>query len=268
MTDDQLLERLSAALVPVAAPAVPPAVSLQDLHREIDATTRTGAKAQPRRPGPRVLTIGVAASVAAACVAIVMVATSLPRISRETATRISVTATSPALGEVTDRRRALETALADGDTAAVAVAAARLRVALNDLATSEWIPIRAEIEDLLGRADALLERSGRGGNEDSPGGSPNASSTTQPGVRPVVTQPTGSTQANSTQASSTQATSPAPPPPTVTAATGPTSPSTTVADDEDDNSGPGNGADSGDADDNSGPGGGDSGDDDSGPGSD
>ena len=125
-----------------------------------------------------------------------MVATSLPRISRETATRISVTATSPALGEVTDRRRALETALADGDAAAVAVAAARLRVALNDLATSEWIPIRAEIEDLLARADALLERSGRGGNDDSPGGSPNATSTTQPGVRPVVTQPTSSTQAN------------------------------------------------------------------------
>ena len=90
-----------------------------------------------------------------------MVATSLPRIGRETATRITVTATSPALGEVTDRQRALETALADGDAAAVAPRRQRLRVALNDLATSEWMPIRAEIEDLLGRADALLERAPR-----------------------------------------------------------------------------------------------------------
>ncbi len=223
MTDDQLLERLGAALVPIAAPAAPPAASLQDLHRAIDAT-RAGAAAPARRPGPRVLPIAVAASVVAACVAIAILVMSLPRIGRETVTQITVSVTSPALGEVTDRRRALETALADRDAAAVATAAARLRLAVNDLSPSEWIPIRAEIEGLLARADSLLER-GRGGNDEPPGGSPGATSTTQAGAPSAGTQPTTSSPA--------QATSPAAPPPTATAGTGSgaTSPSVTVPDD-------------------------------------
>ena len=191
-----------------------------------------------------------------------MVATSLPRISRETATRISVTVTSPALGEVTERQRALETALADGGPAAVATAAARLRVALNDLTPSEWIPIRAEIEDLLARADRLVD--GASGDDETPGVSSTAPSTTQPGGAPVATQPT-------TTSSPIEAASPAAPSPTTArpGASGATSSSVTAggdeaddADVEDDNSGPGNG------DDNSGPGGGDTEDDNSGPGSD
>ena len=143
MTDDRLLDRLAAALVPVAAPSTPSAAALQDLHRAIDAG-RTAAAAPPRRPGPRVITIAVAAMVAAACAAIGIVSTTRPRIDPETATRITVTATSPALGAVTDRQRALETALTDGDAAAVATAAERLRLMLVHLTPGEWIPIRRE----------------------------------------------------------------------------------------------------------------------------
>ncbi len=96
-----------------------------------------------------------------------MVTTSLPRIDRETTTRVTVTATSPALGEVADRQRALETALGDGDASAVVIASARLRVALNALTSSEWLPIRAEIEDLLARTDDLPRRPRRQRRRDA-----------------------------------------------------------------------------------------------------
>lgn len=269
MTDEQLLERLTAVLIPAGTPSAPPTASLQVLHRAIDATTPSRAKTPPRRWRPRALTIAVATSVAAACIAIVMVTTSLPRIGRETTTRVTVTATSPALGEVADRQRALETALGDGDASAVVIASARLRVALNALTSSEWLPIRAEIGGLLARTETFLE--GRGGDVDeTPGGPSTPSSTTQPGVSSSLPRPTTSAPV--------QATSPAAPPPTVPASTRPTaatSATVTVSDvedavagidDDDDNSGHG-GDDTDGGDDNSGPGGG-PGDDDSGPGSD
>jgi hypothetical protein len=251
MTDSELLERLGASLAPAGAPAEPSPIALQDLHRAVDAVRSGGAVAARRRPS--VLTIAVAASMVAACTAVALVATSLPRIGRDTAIRITV----PALGAVTERQRALEIALARGVAPAVATAAARLRVAVDDLTASEWAPIKDEIEDLLARADALLIRS-RGGNDDGPGLSPSMVSTTTGGVAPVGTQPTTSAP--------TPSTSPAAPPPPA-AATGATSPSVTVSDDDDsgddddaaddDSSGPGSGDDGGaEDDDSSGPGGG------------
>jgi uncharacterized membrane protein YgcG len=256
MTDDQLLERLGHALIPIVAPSAPPTSSVVELHRMIDAP-RSRLRTPAARSRFRVLPITIAAAVAAS-IALVVVATSLPRDGRETATRITVTATSPALGEVTERRRVLEAALADGDVAAVSSESARLRLALTALAASEWAPIRADIEELLERADALLQRR-RAGNDEVPGVAQTVTSTvtptTQPAavpVLPVATQPPTSV---GRQAAS--------PPPTVTAPTGATSPAEVAPDGGDDNSGPGGG---GPDDDNSGPGGGGSGDDSSGPG--
>jgi hypothetical protein len=258
MTDDQLLERLGDALIPVVAPSTPPTSSVVELHRMVDAVPRSRLRPPAARSRFRVLPITIAVAVAAASIALVVVATSLPRIGRETATQITVTVTSPALGEVTERRHALEAALANGGVAAVSSEAARLRLALTALPASEWAPIRAEIEELLERAYALLQRR-RAGNDETPGLSPTATSsvtpTTQPAgvpVLPVATQPPTST---AQQAAS--------PPPTVTAPTGATSPTEIAANVDDDNSGPGGGEP---GDDNSGPGGGNVDDDSSGPG--
>jgi hypothetical protein len=188
MTDDHLLERLGAALVPPGVPVAPPTTSVQDLHRVIDAT-RSGQRESTPRRGSRLVPIAVGGTVAVACAALTVVVTSTPRVGRETDIHITVTVTSPALGEVTERRRALEAALSDGDVAAVAAETARLRRSLPGLATGELAPIRAELEELLARADAFLERRS-GGNDQVPRSSSTTSSTTQVPVVPVVTTQT------------------------------------------------------------------------------
>jgi hypothetical protein len=242
LRDEQLLQRLGAALVPATAPATPPPAAVQDLHRVIDAT-RTAAGVPARRP-PRALTVSVVASVAAACIAIVAVATSIPRWTRETATRVTVVTTSPTFGAVVERQRSLERALDDGNVADVTIESARVRIALATLASGEVAPIREEIEELLDRADTFL-RQHQIGERDAPVVSPPDTSTTEPTTAaPDRTTPRGL--------------------PSATAST----PSTvTVADDDvgadmdadteidDDNSGPGNAEDDV-IDDNSGPGGG------------
>jgi uncharacterized membrane protein YgcG len=242
VNDDQLLEHLSAALVPAAVPPTPP-VALHALHRAITASQAVGT-VPARRAGRPLLAIGLAGAVAIGGVAIFVVAMSLPRIDSETATRIIVTITSPAVGEVAEQRRDLEEALAAGDDGATVREAAELRLAIARLSAGEWASIRSEVEDLLARADALLER-GRTGNDEAPGVSRTVTSTTQASVIPVVTQPPTSAVV--------QATSPLHTSPSVT--------SPVVVDD--DNSGPGGGQPE---EDNSGPGGGEASEDNSGPG--
>jgi uncharacterized membrane protein YgcG len=239
MTDDELLASLAAAFAAPAS-AEPPAAGLRDLHRAVDVTSTQ--RVPLRRPARRVLPIAVATAVAAACVAVVLVIATLPRIGRETATQVTVTVTSPAFGEVTIQRRALERALTEGDVADVATSAARLRIALPNVTPGELDPIRAEIVHLLARADALLDRR-RGGNDDLPPSSQSMTSAPQPtSAAAVPPSPTGT---------SSQASSPAAPLPTTAT---PAAPSTTLPDGaDDDNSGPGGGDD---ADGHSGPGGG------------
>ena len=186
LRDERLLQRLGAALVPVAAPTAPPPAVLQDLHRVIDSSRAAGAEPAQRRP--RALTVSVAGALAAACIAIVAVATSMPRWSRETATRVTVVTTSPAFGAVVERQRSLERALDDGDLTKVTIESARLRVALATLASLEVAPIREEIEELLDRADTFL-RQHQTGDNDAPGVSPQDSSTTEPAETTTTTQP-------------------------------------------------------------------------------
>jgi hypothetical protein len=239
MTDDELLATLAAAF---SAPAAvePPVAGLRDLHRALDV--RSTQPVPIRRPARRLLPIAVATAVAAACVTVVLTIASLPRIDRETATQVTVTVTSPAFGEVTIQRRALERALTDGDVADVASAAARLRIALRNVARGELDPIRTEIDTLLARADALLDRR-RGGNDDLPPMSQTV---------PLAPQPTSAAAVPPSPAgTAVQATSPAVPLPTTAAQAGP---STTLGDDDND-AGPGGGGDDADADDHSGPGG-------------
>jgi hypothetical protein len=267
--DEQLLQRLGAALVPATAPTAPPPAALQDLHRAIDASR--AAAGVPTRRNPRSLTIAVAATLTAVCIAVVAVATTTPRWSRETTTRVTVVTTSPAFGAVVERQRSLERALQDGDSVAVTIASARLRIALANLSRGELGSLRAEIEELLDRADALLQE--RRADDEIPAVSPPDTSSTEPTTSaPDRTTPRGL--------------------PSVTASTtasGAVNDDDDVTDDgvteddvtdddaeiDDDNSGPGNGDDDsgGDSggDDNSGPGGGDpeiDPDDDSGSGSD
>jgi hypothetical protein len=264
--DEQLLQRLGAALVAVAAPTAPPPAALQDLHRVIDSSR--AADAVPARRRPRALTVSVAGALAAAFIAIVAVATSMPRWSRETATRVAVVTTSPAFGAVVERQRLLDTALDDGDADRVLIESVRLRFALANLSSGELAPIREDIEALLDRADTFLRQHRTGGN-DAPAISPQDTSTTEPAETTATTHPR-------------------------TSATGrATGQAITVPDDDidgddgdgddgddndmidDDNSGPGGGGDAVEIDDdNSGPGGGggdpdpDDPDDDSGPGTD
>jgi uncharacterized membrane protein YgcG len=253
MTDDELLAKLAAAFATPAS-AQPPASGLRDLHRALDV--RSAQPAPLRRPVQRLLPIAVVTAVAAACVAVVLVIATLPRIGRETVSQVTVTVTSPAFGEVTVQQRALERALADGDVADVATSAERLRIALRNMSPSELQPVRAEIEHLLARADALIDRR-RGGNDDLSPLPQSLTSAPQPtSAAAVPPAPTGT---------AAQATSPAAPLPT---AASPAAPSTTLhdgADDGgDDHSGPGGGGAVAPVvpdDDNSGPGGGgDSGD--------
>jgi uncharacterized membrane protein YgcG len=248
MTDDELLAKLAGAFA-APAPIEPPAAGLRELHRALD--TRSAQPIPSQRPTWRLLPIALATAVAAACITVVLVIATLPRISRDTATQVTVTVTSPAFGEVTVQQRALARALTDGDVADVATSAARLRIALRDVTPTELAPIRAEIERLLARADAVLDRD-RGGNEDlsPPASQPSTSAPRPAGTSIVPAAPTGT---------ATQATSQAAPQPTVAA---PVSPSTTLddgdddADNEDDNSNPGPGGGGVDADDDhSGPGG-------------
>jgi hypothetical protein len=156
---------------------------------------------------------------------------------------------------VTVQQRALERALTERDAAAVATSAARLRIALRGVTPSELAPIRAEIDRLLDRADALLDRDRRGNDGLSPPVSQTLTSTPRPtNSADVSAAPTGT---------AAQAASPAAPLPTTAT---PAAPSTTLHDGGDgDNSGPGGGGGDADAvaDDHSGPGGGD---DNSGPG--
>ena len=202
MTDDELLAKLAAAFATPAS-AEPPASGLRDLHRALDV--RSAQPAPLRRPARRLLPIAVATAVAAACVAVVLVIATLPRIGRETVSQVTVTVTSPAFGEVTVQQRALERALADGDVADVATSAERLRIALRNVSPSELQPIRAEIEHLLARADALIDRR-RGGNDDLPPLSQSLTSAPQPtSAAAVPPSPTGT---------AAQATSPAAPLPT------------------------------------------------------
>jgi hypothetical protein len=237
VTDDQLLERLALALTPVGVPPEPPPAAIQQLHRAIDARRHVGATPLRRRPG-RLLTISVAAAVAATCVAVLVVAASVPGIHRETATEITVAVTSPAFGEVAERQRALETAFADGDLATIAEQSEKLRLAIRSLAPSEWAPIRTEIEDLLSRADALLGRR-RSDNQLSPTGLATESSAPDVAGVPVTTRPTGHTPTSTTPTDGVAAVPP------------------NDADEIDnDNSGPGGGSETDEADDNSGPGGG------------
>jgi uncharacterized membrane protein YgcG len=228
MTDDELLAKLAAAFATPAS-AEPPASGLRDLHRALDV--RSAQPARLRRPVQRLLPIAVATAVAAACVAVVLVIATLPRIGRETVSQVTVTVTSPAFGEITVQQRALERALADGDLADVATSAERLRIALRNVSPSELQPVRAEIERLLARADALIDRR-RGGNDELP---------------PLAQSPTSAPQPTSAAA--------VPLSPTGTAAS-PAAPSTTLHDGADDgaNAGPGGGG--ADFDDHSGPGGG------------
>jgi hypothetical protein len=242
MTDDELLDRLAAAFAAPVAPVVPPAVGLEELHRAVDA--RSARPAPGRRPVRRVLPIAVATGVAAACIAVVLVFAATPRIGHETVTQVTVTVTSPAFGEVTVRQRALERALADGDLADVAATAARLRLALGAVTASELSPIRVEIDELLARADVVLERR-RGRSDQLPSLSPVASSTAPSSVAPAAAPPPSG--------SGTRPTSPA-----TSATSATTAPRSR---DDDDNSGPGGGGDNddddgGDGEDNSGPGGG------------
>jgi hypothetical protein len=261
--DEQLLQRLGAALVPAAAPAVPPPAALQDLHRVIDASP--ASVGVPARRNPRSLTVAVAATLAAACIAVVAVVTATPRWSRETATRVTVVTTSPAFGAVVERQQSLERALADGDSADVAIASARLRIALANLSSGELGSRRSEIEELLDRAGRFLR--GQRSNDDAavPDVSPPDTARTDPTTSaPDRTTPRGLPAAT-----------------TSTVLSGAVTDDDDVTDDDaeidDDNSGPGSGDDDdsgGDdsgGDGNSGPGGGDpevDPDDDSGSGSD
>ncbi len=183
--DEQLLQHLAAVLVPVHAATAPPPTAVQDLHRAIDAS-RTAAGV-PARRRPRALTVSVVATVAAACIAIVAIATSMPRWSRETATRVTVVTTSPAFGAVVERQRSLERALDDDDVVKVTIESARLRIALAALAGGEVAPIREEIEELLDRADTFL-RQHQIGDDDAPGISPQGASTTEPAETTATTQ--------------------------------------------------------------------------------
>jgi hypothetical protein len=188
--------------------------------------------------------IAAASAVAVACIAVVLVVATRPRIGREAVTQVTVTVTSPAFAEVTVQQRALERALADGDVADVATSAERLRIALLTVAPSELLPVRAEIESLLERADALLDRRRRG-NEDLPSSQALTSALTSAppptGAAAVAPPPTGT---------AAQANSPAAPPPPAATTLGPAAPApaTTLHDrgDDDGHSGPG-GGDSGDS---------------------
>ncbi len=245
LRDEHLLQRLGAALVPAAAPTVPPPTAMQDLHRVIDASRAAGAVPAGRRP--RLLTVAVGATLAAACVGIAVVATSMPRWSRETATRVTVVTTSPAFGAVVERQRLLDAALDDGDIDQVLIESARLRFALANLSAGEVAPIRDEIEALLERADTFLQR--RGADDDeTPAISPADTSTTQPGEVTATTQPATSAPGRTTPRVQPSA--------TASSVTTPDDDVDDIAQEiDDDNSGPGGGGPD-DPDDNSGPGGG------------
>jgi hypothetical protein len=253
VTDGQLLERLNLALTPVGVPSEPAPAAIQHLHRAIDATRHVGATPSRRRPG-RLLTIGVAAAVAATCVAVLVVAASLPHIHRETATEITVAVTSPAFGDVAERQRELETALADGDLAAIAEQSAKLRLAIRSLAPGEWAPIRTEIEDLLSRADALLGRR-RSDNQLSPTGLATEPSAPDVAGVPVTTRPTGQTPTSTTPTDGVAAVAPNDADEIDDDNSGPGGGSGTETDVADDNSGPGGGGGDELDDDSSGPGG-------------
>ncbi len=158
MTDNELLERLAVALVPVAVPTEPPAASLQDLHRAIDAAQSRRATTGRHRRAPRVLTISVAVGVVAVvCAALVFASTSLRHIDGETAVQVSASVNSPELFEARARSDALQDALERRDVAAVVVEAEKLRSILVRLTPADRAIVGIEVFDLLERADGFVE---------------------------------------------------------------------------------------------------------------
>ncbi len=132
MTDDQLLERLAAALAPVGSPSEPPPASLQNLHRAIDGARVRGVTVMRPRRGSRALTIAVTAGVASVVlIAFVVASTSLRRIDGEVAVEVTTTVPSSELLEARARADALEDALEEGDVAAVTAEVAKLGLPLS-----------------------------------------------------------------------------------------------------------------------------------------
>ena len=82
LREDQLLQRLGAAIAPSPVRSTPPASSVQDLHRVIDGVRPSGAP-PARRRSPRALAAAAAGGLAAACVIVAVVVTSAPQIGRQ-----------------------------------------------------------------------------------------------------------------------------------------------------------------------------------------
>ena len=262
MTDDQLLERLAAALTPVGSPSEPSPASLQNLHRAIDGARVRGVTVMRPRRGARALTIAVAAGVATVVlIAFVVASTSLRRIDGEVAVEVTTTVPSSELLEARARVDALEDALDRSDVPAVAAEIEKLRAALVRLSPSDRVIIGVDVAALLERADAFVEE-----HAEPETASTTTVSSTLTTVGPTLPATTAqSALAPTATNAATSGTSPGGANPT-SPSTAPavTGPNPTV--DSDDNSGPGGGGsgqgggeDESTADpdeDNSGPGGG------------
>lgn len=257
MSDDELLERLGAALAPTPRRDVPAPSMLQDLHRAVDhaRTARSGETTRHRRW----FGVGVAAATTAVCVALLTVG-AVRRSDRDVtievaASEVAASIESPALRAAREQVERLDRAVREGDVGEVATLVVGLRTTLAGLAPGERAALEPDVTDLLERADQLLPRPG----DDVTGAKPSEST--------EVVSPTSTVAVTTPPTTSPPATTIAP-----TTAPGAAAQPGSAADDDDDSSSPGDGSDDGadSDDDSSGPGGGDSddGDDDdhSGPG--